>query len=178
MGAEVGLATLAVIATITREAGFLSDGRKLTFLDAHDARLVEIERADLREPKAYRFATSEDQRERERVRSSPFFGYSAKQIADWCAVDLETAMRWKREEAKPSPAELRLFELHRNRRILGDEWPAGWVVKRDVLVDPENNETTQGNLRAYALVYQHYRELMRGNDEAKQRFEEILRMVG
>ena len=77
----------------------------------------------------------------------------------------------------PSPQALRLFELHRDRRILGAEWD-GWLVNNAELVDPEGNATTQGQLRAYYQVYQLCHELMRGNDAAQAEFDAIVRLAG
>jgi hypothetical protein len=43
---------------------------------------------------------------------------------------------------------LRLSVLNRDGRVLDDTWK-GWAVHRSKLVDPDGNETTQGQLRAY-----------------------------
>jgi hypothetical protein len=111
------------------------------------------------------------------VVSGVFYGYPAELLSAWCLVSLETAIKWKRGETEPSPQALRLFELHRDRRILGPEWD-GWVVNKAHLVDPENNATTQGQLRAYYHVYQLCHALMRDNDAAKAEFNAIMRLAG
>lgn len=148
------------------------------FLDASDARLTRTDDGcGSRDQRTYRLITDEERAEERRIVSSVFYGYPAELIAEWCLVDVDTAVRWKMARTTPSRQALRLFELHKQRRVLGDSW-AGWIVKGDRLVDPEDNETTQGQLRAYALVYQHYRELMRDNEAAKQRFQEIMREAG
>jgi len=112
-----------------------------------------------------------------KVVSSVFFGYSAELIADWCGVSVRTALRWKHGQSRPPPPALKLFELHRDRRILGPEWDR-WLVNSAVLVDPEGNATTQGQLRAYFQVYQLCHELMRGNEAAQAEFDAIVRLVG
>ena len=83
---------------------------------------------------------------------NPFYGFPSYLIADWCCVTKRTARRWKDGTLRPSPGHLRLFRLHADRRILTKEWD-GWVVRANVLVDPENQSTTQSQLRAYAMVY-------------------------
>jgi transcriptional regulator with XRE-family HTH domain len=105
---------------------------------------------------------------RSRVVSSVFYGYPAEVVADWCGVSVETARRWKNGQRKPSPSSLKLFALYRDRKVLGKEW-SGWIVKQGVIVDPESNETTQGQLRAYFQVYQLAHVLARGDStEATQ----------
>lgn len=111
------------------------------------------------------------------VTSIYFAGYPPEVIADWCCVSIETARRWKFCQAEPSTQAKRLFELHRERQILGHEW-RGWIVKGNRLVDPEGHETTQGQLRAYYQVYQLCRELMRDDADALARFADILANAG
>lgn len=149
------------------------------FFDIHDARITRADDPlDRSAERRYRLVTEEDLREHHRVVNSVFYGYSAERLAEWCCVEVETARRWKRAEASPSPQAQRLFELHRDWHVMSSPAWAGWRVKGDVLVDPEGNETTQGQLRAYSLVYQLARELMRDNEAAKARFQEIMREVG
>jgi hypothetical protein len=111
------------------------------------------------------------------VVSSVFYGYPAELVAQWCGVTVRTAERWKRGERRPSTSAVKLFELHRSRRVLGSEWN-GWLVKDALLVDPEGNETSQGQLRAYYLVYQLCLELKRGDASAEATFAEIIRAAG
>lgn len=111
------------------------------------------------------------------IQFNEFYGTPAAMIAAWCAVDIKTAQRWKRGTQRPTKSHLKLFQLYRERRVLDPElWP-GWVVKGNVLVDPENHETTQSQLRAYALVYMLCQELLRssGDEQAKQRFGNLIR---
>ncbi|MEO8465258.1 MAG: hypothetical protein ABI640_07935 [Gammaproteobacteria bacterium] len=112
------------------------------------------------------------------VVSGTFFGYSAERVAEWCSVSVRTATRWKRGLAMPSPQALLLFELHRDRKILASpEWD-GWIAKGALLVDPEGNETTQGQLRAYFSVYQLVRELTRGNSHLAAVVDELIVRAG
>lgn len=104
-----------------------------------------------------------------------FYGYPASLIAKWCCVSEDTARRWKNGQRKPSDSALALFALHRDRRVLGPEF-TGWCVKGSVLVDPEQNEFTQAQLRAYRLVYEAYRERIRGDDAALEEYRLWLKM--
>lgn len=55
--------------------------------------------------------------------------------------------------------------LHRDGRILTDEWQ-GWGVLKGKLCDPEGHELTQGQLRAYAIVWQLAAEYGKSNSTA------------
>lgn len=97
---------------------------------------------------------------RKRSRPTPalFYGYPPELIAQWCHVSASTAYLYKLGQRKPSRQAVRLFVLHRDRRILTDEWK-GWLVKPEVLVDPEGNETSRDLLRNYAVMLQFARAL-------------------
>lgn len=86
-------------------------------------------------------------------------------------------MRWKRGEQDPTPQALQLFRLHRDGRVLGQEWD-GWRIVDGQLVDPEGNSTSQGQLRAYYLNYLLLHELMRGNDAARARWRQAMELAG
>lgn len=92
---------------------------------------------------------------RKRSRPTPalFYGYPPELIARWCSVSRGTAYLWKIGQRNPSDQAVRLFVLHRDRRVLTDEWK-GWLVKPDGLVDPEGNETSRNLLRGYFLMMQ------------------------
>jgi hypothetical protein len=68
---------------------------------------------------------------------------------------------------------MRLFLLRRDGKILGAEWH-GWKIKRGVLVDPDGNETTVGQLQAYYLIYQLCHELARSDPQSADRLLRIL----
>ena len=111
-----------------------------------------------------------------------FFGYSTLLLSQWCLVDEDTALRWKRGEQTPSPQALLLFKLHRDGRILGPEWQ-GWHVRGAQIVSARNQSTTQGQLRAYAINYQLLHELMRklnGADaaDARGRYLKAMELAG
>jgi hypothetical protein len=93
-----------------------------------------------------------------------FYGYPVELIMDWCCVSYDTAVSLKKGQ-KPSRRVLKLFELHRDGRVLGPEWD-GWGVRKDVLCDPEGRETTQSQLRAYPIIWQLAREYGRQNSTA------------
>lgn len=93
-----------------------------------------------------------------------FYGYPVEVIAAWCHVSASTAYLYKIGHRKPSAQALRLFQLHRDGRVFGDEWESGWLVRGSTLVDPDGNATTQGQLRAYWFVMQLARELARDAD--------------
>lgn len=95
---------------------------------------------------------------RSRPTPAVFYGYPAELIAQWCHVSLSSAYLYKLGHRRPSRQVLRLFVLHRDRRVLSDEWK-GWLVKPDVLVDPEGNETSRDLLRNYSLILQFSRAL-------------------
>jgi hypothetical protein len=101
-----------------------------------------------------------------------FYGYPAAEIANWCRVSLLTARLYKSGIRKPSRAAFRLFVLHRDGRALGDGW-AGWSVRGQLLIDPDGNATTQGQLRAYYFVYQLAAEYGRRDAVARDRFREL-----
>ena len=84
---------------------------------------------------------------------SIFEDYSAEIVAIWCAVSVKTARLYKAGVRRPSRQSLRLFALHRDRRILGEPW-AGWLINGDSIVDPDGNATNVRQVRAYFLVIQ------------------------
>lgn len=111
------------------------------------------------------------------VVSSVFYSYPPEVIAEWCAVSIETAQRWKAGESRPSSTALKLFALYRDRLVLGQEWN-GWLVNRATIVDPEGNATTSGQLRAYYLNLQLLAELCRRNEDAYADYVRNLSMAG
>lgn len=108
------------------------------------------------------------------ARFNIFYGIPAKVVAEWCEVHPNTAYQYKRNERTPSAQARRLFLLHRDGRVLNDTWP-GWRIKGDRLVDPEGNVTTQGQLRAYSMVYQLAAELVHRHPDVRERFDAIFR---
>lgn len=68
---------------------------------------------------------------------------------------------------------MRPFKLRRDGKVLGAEW-RGWQIKRGVLVDPDGNETTVGQLQAYYLIYQLCHELASSDADSRERIRRIL----
>ncbi len=124
-----------------------------------------------------RLCSVEDTRQRQSLPSTVFRGYPAELVAELCGVSVDTAKRWKSGECAPSRPALRLFELHRKYKILSSPAWDGWEIKGGVLVDPEGNETTQGQLRAYYFVYQLVAELAKDSPEAWERLQELQRLA-
>ena len=88
-------------------------------------------------------------------------------------MSVATARRWKRAGGASRSA-LRLFALHRDQRALDEHW-IGWKLHKGVLIDPEGNSLTQGQLRAYGLVMQLAAELVKRDPESSERYRAILR---
>ena len=105
-----------------------------------------------------------------------FYGYPPELIAQWCGVSRHTAYLYKIGARKPSRQAQRLFILHRDGRVLGPEWKE-WKVHKNLLVSPEGQETTQGQLAAYWLVIQLASELTSKNPEAREDYWRILRQA-
>lgn len=69
-------------------------------------------------------------------------------------MSLSTAYLYKIGQRRPSKQAVRLFVLHRDRRVLTDEWK-GWRLTEHCLIDPEGNETHRNMLRGYAMMLQY-----------------------
>jgi hypothetical protein len=103
-----------------------------------------------------------------------FYGYPPELIARWCGVSQRTALLYKTGVRKPSRQALRLFTLHRDGRVLTSAF-RDWAVHNDKLVNPEGQEYTQGQLRAYQIVMQLARELASKDPKKLDEYYEILR---
>jgi hypothetical protein len=105
-----------------------------------------------------------------------FYSYPVELVADWCAVSLATAASWKCGVAKPSRQALRLFELHRDERVLSArEWQE-WRVRGALLVDPDGNATTQGQLRAYAIAIRLFLDMARSGSKWSEVTPELVQV--
>jgi len=105
---------------------------------------------------------------------SVFYGYPIEWIAENCAGSLEQARRYKSGRARIPKPVMRLFVLHRDRRVLGPAW-RDWIIKPDAIVDPEGAETTRSQLHSYSLVMQYARELAAERGEASlEHFRRLL----
>ena len=107
---------------------------------------------------------------------SIFYGYPAELIAQWCGVSVKTASQWKSATRKPSRQALRLFVLHRDRKVLGPEW-RGWQVVGTKLVDPDGNPTTQGQLHGYFLILQWVASVASRDPESQRQYYELLKQA-
>jgi hypothetical protein len=95
---------------------------------------------------------------------SPFYGYPPKLIAAWCAVSVQTARAYKNGSKRPSRSAMRLFRLHREFKVLGEEWE-GWQLREGGIVDPDGNVTTRQQLTAYWVIMQYAAALAREGRE-------------
>jgi hypothetical protein len=127
---------------------------------------------------------SEWTRPRPKVRPTPagkplvcsiFYGYGAEEIADWCGVTVSTARLYKAGKRKPSRSVMKLFLLHRDRRVLGGRGWDGWIVKSDSIVDPEGNETSRSLLHNYFWIVQFARSLAHERGHSGE-FEKLLEL--
>jgi hypothetical protein len=105
---------------------------------------------------------------------SIFNSYSPELIAQWCGVSLKTASLYKAGVRKPSRQALRLFSLHRDGRVLTPDW-RGWCVRDGKLIDPEGNETNQGQLRGYYMVLHWVAAVASRDPETQQQYYDLLR---
>ena len=104
-----------------------------------------------------------------------FYGIPEERIAEWCGVARSTAYAWKTGSLRPSKPAAKLFRLHRDRRVLTDEWQ-GWVVTDGNIADPDGNVTARNVLHNYALMMQLVRGLIEraGTPEEVERWRALL----
>lgn len=114
---------------------------------------------------------------RKRSRPTPalFYGFPVEVIASWCQVTKGTAYLYKVGQRKPSRQAIRLFVIHRDRRLLTEEWK-GWVIKPDSIVDPKNNKTPRNLLRGYSLILQYVNAVVE-RYEGEQGKEDLRRIL-
>ena len=84
---------------------------------------------------------------------SPFYGYPAELIAEWCGVSVGTAEHYKASRRKPPTPVLRLFRLFRDGKVLGQEWD-GYKVVNNRLCGPDGRHTKPGDIALMGLVWQ------------------------
>lgn len=80
---------------------------------------------------------------------NPLFGFSVKEIARVCSVDITTARRWKRGAICPPLGAVALLEG--DLGFLDPRW-VGWRLVRGSLVSPENWEITKNDVLATPLL--------------------------
>lgn len=94
------------------------------------------------------------------INFSPFYGYPPEILREWLGVSATRARRLKAGTSRPTPPELKLFRLYRDKQVLDGQWK-NWGVTPDKIFDPDGNGTTQAQLRGYWLIIQFARELAR-----------------
>lgn len=110
-----------------------------------------------------------------RVVLSVFYSYPDSLVARWCGVSAATVRAYKSGKRKPSPAVMRLFMLHRERRVLGPEW-RGWLVKADSIVTPDGLEIARSQLDNYFWIMQLSRRIVYDQEDSRlhAEFERLL----
>ena len=95
------------------------------------------------------------------TRLNPFYGYPADVIAEWCCVSVGTAKLYKSGHRKPSKAVLKLFRLHRDQRILSDDWE-GFRVIGDKIYRPDGRHIRPVDIHLIVLLWQALSECAPG----------------
>jgi hypothetical protein len=85
--------------------------------------------------------------------ASPFYGYPAEVIAEWCGVSVGTAAHYKAGRRKPPTPVLRLFRLYRDGKVLGKEWD-GYNVSGEKLFGPNSRHVRPSDIALTGLVWQ------------------------
>jgi hypothetical protein len=85
--------------------------------------------------------------------ASPFYGYPAEVIAEWCGVSIGTAEHYKAGRRKPPTPVLRLFRLYRDGQVLGQEWE-GYRIKDEKLFGPDGRHVRPTDIALMGLVWQ------------------------
>lgn len=101
------------------------------------------------------------------TRLTPFYGYPAEVIAQWCCVSIGTAKKYKNGQRKPSKSAMHLFELYRDGRILDDAWN-GYRCVNGQLWDNSGKSVRPGHFQMLGLLWhalseadnRSYRELL------------------
>jgi hypothetical protein len=75
-------------------------------------------------------------RNKKPTRLTPFYGYPAEILVEWCCISLGTALKLKNGQRKATKPVMRLFELHRDGRVLDDAW-SGFRCVRGELWGPD-----------------------------------------
>ena len=106
---------------------------------------------------------------------SIFYGYPEQLVAQWCGVSVHTARLYKSGVRKPSRQALRLFTLHRDGRVLDQQYWRGYSVLKGKLVDPTGREFDAGQLNAHWLIVQLARDLASKDPRDLAEYWRILR---
>ncbi len=84
---------------------------------------------------------------------SPFYGYPASLIAEWCGVSVGTAEHFKAGRRRPPTPTLRLFCLYRDGKVLGKAWDGYKVVDKKIF-GPDGRFVTEAHISHLAIVCQ------------------------
>ncbi len=100
--------------------------------------------------------------------ASPFYGYPAEVIAEWCGVSVGTAEHYKSGRRKPPTPVLRLFRLYRDGKILGDEWHEYKIVNGK-LFGPDGRFVKPSHIALQGLLWQAL------GDADSKKYDELLK---
>ena len=84
---------------------------------------------------------------------SPFYGYPAELIAEWCGVSVGTAEHYKAGRRNPPTPVLRLFRLYRDGKVLGKPWGQYKVIDGKLFC-PDGRHVTEAHISHLAIVCQ------------------------
>ena len=85
--------------------------------------------------------------------ASPFYGFPAEVIAEWCGVSVGSAEHYKAGRRKPPTPVLRLFRLYRDGKVLGKEWDQYKIVKEKIF-SPDGRFVAEAHISHLAVVCQ------------------------
>ena len=102
--------------------------------------------------------------------ASPFYGYPAKVIAEWCGVSVGTAKHYKSGLRPPPTPVLRLFRLYKDNKVLGREWD-GFRARGDKLYGANNQFITPSLIELNGLLWQALAE------EDNEKYHQLLEKV-
>jgi hypothetical protein len=90
--------------------------------------------------------------------ASPFYGYPAEVIAEWCGVSVGTAEHYKAGRRKPPTPVLRLFRLYRDGKVLDDVWK-DYRVAKGRLFGPDGKPVSPSDIEMVVLLWQALAEV-------------------
>lgn len=90
--------------------------------------------------------------------ANPFYGYTAKVIAEVCGVSIGTAEHYKAGRRKPPTPTLRLFCLHRDGKVLSDKAWKRYKIVQEKLFLPNGRFVTESHILYLELMCQMLKE--------------------
>lgn len=99
--------------------------------------------------------------------ASPFYGYPAEVIAEWCGVSVGTAQHYKAGRRKPPIPVLRLFRLYRDGKVLDREWK-DFRISKGYLYALDGRPVRPSDILLMNLVWQALAEV------DSERYQELL----